>query len=120
MHMHKCGFGMGGTLGLLYGEPKEGGCDYVWEHPDKIPGSPNDDVAHFCPSCGLGPWSLKYMPKTCEEKHVPFVVPAFVGQDEPEKQRAFCEAAETEREVNSFYKFIEQIAAPGNVLRYRR
>lgn len=92
--MHKCGFGIGGFVGvIMYGEPNSKGCGYVWEHPDKAPSEKSTEASHFCPRCGKGPWSLKYMPRTCEIKNIPYEEPTFVGQDEPERQEAFCRAA---------------------------
>ena len=92
MHQHKCGFGMGGFLGFMHGEPSSAGCGHVWEHADKMPGEPISDVPHYCPRCGVGPWVLHYVPRTCEVKGIPYEVPAFVGQDDPAFQQA-CYAA---------------------------
>lgn len=87
MHMHKCGFGMGGFLSLLYGEPQSRGCGHVWEHPDKMPGVDKiSDEPHFCPSCGKGPWCLQYHPRSCEVKGVPYETPTTIGTDKPEFQ----------------------------------
>lgn len=86
-HQHKCGFGVGGLLSLLYGEPMRG-CGYVWEHPDKKKDEVDSDAPHYCPNCGAGPWVLKYSPRTCEMRNIPWREPAYVGADDPEFQHA--------------------------------
>lgn len=53
-HSHKCGFGIDGFN-------PEAGCGHEWSHEDSVIVAPDAiyKQAHFCPKCGLGPWTWK-------------------------------------------------------------
>lgn len=70
MHAHRCGhvWKEPKTSALLYlallGEPiEEEGCGHVWEHEDS---EHFNKEAHVCPSCGRGPWVIKYNEQSCK------------------------------------------------------
>lgn len=59
-HAHKCGFDLD--------DPTARGCGCEWSHdPAQLEDHEEHRRAHFCPSCGRGPWSWQLTPETKAE-----------------------------------------------------